>query len=241
MKNKRWLVLLAVFGLIIAGIACESSTDEDKLVRTLAAPTDAPTEEGEVQTQATDEPEPEPTEVPPTPTPTPVPPTPTPEIEGLVPEGTSLVGTDIEPGIYVGLAGDSLMSSCYWERLNALSGDLDAIIANGNSSGMFYVEVLETDRALTTDCELLPIDAVPAPEEPLTEITTGTYIVGRDIEAGTWRGQASDGTCYWERQSCVLGTFDCIIANGNAEGQFFVEVAPSDFSLQVDCHMEKVE
>jgi hypothetical protein len=241
MRSRRWLTLVAVLALIAAGLACgESSDDEDQLVRTLAAPTDTPTQEGEPEAEPTAEIEP--TSVPPTPTPTPIPPTPTPEIEGLVPEGTSLVGTDIEPGIYVGLAGESMMDSCYWERLSNLSGDMDAIIANGNAIGLFYVEVLETDRALTTDCELLPIHAVPAPDQPYTEIGPGTYIIGRDIEAGTWKGQAAEGDmCYWERMSCVQGTFDCIITNNNAEGQFFVEVAPSDVALSVDCDMQKVE
>jgi hypothetical protein len=119
---------------------------------------------------------------------------------------------------------------------------LDAVIANGNSSGQFYVEVLETDEALNTDCEMVPIDVVPPPEQPYTEIGPGTYIVGRDIDAGTWRGQAGEGrACYWERLICVQGTFDCIIANDNSLGQFFLEVAPGDFALAVDCGMEKVQ
>lgn len=194
-----------------------------------AEPTDTPEPTGTAEPTDT----PEPTN---TPEPTPVPPTPTPET--IVPVGTSLVGEDIEPGIYVGFTD----RSCYWERLSDLSGDLDSIIANGNNTGQFYIEVLQSDRALTTDCELLPIDVVPAPEEPLTNIGPGIYLVGRDIEAGTWRGQASEGTtCYWERLSCVLGTFECIIANDNAAGQFFVEVAASDYAVYVACEMEKVE
>jgi hypothetical protein len=34
--------------------------------------------------------------------------------------GTNLVGTDIEPGIYVGFAGESTLDTCYWERLSSL-------------------------------------------------------------------------------------------------------------------------
>jgi hypothetical protein len=70
------------------------------------------------------------------------------------------------------------------------------------------------------------------------------YIVGRDIQPGRYVGVGGDSivdSCYWERLSCVQGTMACVIANDNAMGQFFVEVASSDFALSVRCGMEKVE
>jgi hypothetical protein len=107
---------------------------------------------------------------------------------------------------------------------------------------MYYVEILASDKALKTDCEMLPIDVVPTPGEFMTILKPGTYLVGRDIEPGTYSGEAAgEEWCYWERLSCVLGELDCILANDNAEGQFYVEVSPSDFALKVGCEMEKVE
>lgn len=234
MKN-RWMILLVMIALLMAGLACGSSDgDEDKQVRTLVEPTaEKIIEEGEVEEPSESIEEP-----------TAIPPTEVPEIEGLVKEGTHLIGIDIEPGIYVGLAGDDILSSCYWERLNGLSGEFDDLIANDNSEGLYYVEILPSDKAFKTACEMLPIDVVPAPEAFLKVLTAGTYLVGRDIEAGTYRGEAGDDfleSCYWERQSCVLGEFDCVIANENATGQFFVEVLPSDFALKVGCDVEKVD
>jgi hypothetical protein len=231
--KNRWMILLVLFALLVAGLACGSSDgDEDKQVRTLVEPTaEEVVEEGEVE-----EPE-EPTEEP-----TAVPPTEVPEIEGLLKEGTHLVGTDIESGIYVGLAGDDIFSSCYWARLSNLTGS-DDILANDNAVGPYYVEVLEGDKALETGCELLPIDRVPARDDFLTTLMPGTYIVGRDIEAGLYRGQAGDDileSCYWERMSNVSGD-DNILANDNATGQYFVEVVATDFALHTGCELEKAD
>jgi hypothetical protein len=169
-------------------------------------------------------------------------PTPTQEVEGLVKEGTHLIGTDIEPGIYVGQAGEDPLNSCYWARLSNLTGS-DDILANDNAQGLYYVEVLPDDKALETGCELLPIEQVPARDEFLTVLPPGTYLLGRDIEAGTYRGEAGDEileSCYWARLSNVSGEGN-VIANDNATGQYFIEVLPTDFALEVDCEVEKVE
>lgn len=246
MKSDKWPLLLVALGLVVAGLVCGTLPSDEQQERTVAATTsgastDDPTQE---ETDPTDGLEPteelEPTKVLTTDV---LELTLTPEIEGLVPVGTHLVGTDIEPGIYVWLPSDSTFGSCLWKLLSDLSGNTEAVIGGHNRDSRFYVEVLETDYALRTYCELLPIDAVPAPEQPLTEIVPGMYIVGRDIEAGTWRGQvAEDQTpCYWERLSCVRGNIHCVIANGIGEGQFFIEVAPSDFALDIRCPVQKVE
>ncbi len=161
----------------------------------------------------------------------------------LFSSGTYLVNNDIQPGIYQGFAGYGFWDSCYWERLSGLSGDFDAIIANDNSVGNFYVEIKETDFAFTARCSLAKIDSVPVPEDFLTTLEPGMYIVGRDIKAGTYKGQAGDDfsdSCYWERLSGVSGGFENIIANDNAVGQFYIEVATSDFALSINCPVERV-
>ena len=255
MNKKRILIIVGVvigacIVLGICGVILGPSSDE-------ASPTEVAVEEAIEPPKATDpaaatespsEPDatepptepPEPTEPPPTDTP--VPPSPTPELGGLVKEGTHLVGTDIKPGIYVGLAGEGLMNSCYWARLSNLTGS-DDILANDNAEGLFYVEVLPDDRALKTACELSPVEQVPARGEFLTVLPPGMYLIGRDIEAGTYRGKAGDDileSCYWSRLSNVSGEDD-ILANDNANGQYFIEVLPTDYALKVGCEVEKVE
>jgi hypothetical protein len=229
--RSRWSLSFPAIALLIAILACGSSSQGDQLVRTLAAPT---AEEGNQVA---------PTDVPSKPVSTDTPaPTQTPEVEGLVKEGTHLVGTDIQPGIYVGLAGDDLLESCYWARLSNLTGS-DDILANDNALGLYYVEVLPTDKALETGCELLPIEQVSAAEELLTSLPPGTYILGRDIAPGIYRGEAGADilqSCYWARLSNVTGEDD-ILANDNATGQYFIEVLPTDFALQVGCEVQKVQ
>jgi hypothetical protein len=232
MYSKRTsMVVVTVLSLMLGGIACGSTSEGDQLVRTLVATNaDVQAQGGETAI---------PTEVPATTEPAP---TPTEEIEGLVKEGTHLVGTDIEPGIYVGLAGEDIFESCYWARLSNLTGS-DDILANDNAQGQFYLEVLPDDKALETACELLPLEQVPARGELLKALVPGTYLVGRDIEAGTFRGQAGDDileSCYWARLSNVSGDDD-ILANDNATGQFFVEMLASDFALKVGCQVERTE
>jgi len=44
---------------------------------------------------------------------------------------------------------------CYWERLNATTGDFDAIIANDLPSGQAIVTILPSDYAFSSsDCGL---------------------------------------------------------------------------------------
>jgi hypothetical protein len=162
----------------------------------------------------------------------------------VVPEGTYLVGTDIKPGIYVGQAGQGVFDSCYWARLSGLSGALDDVLANANAVGLYYLEVLPTDKALETACELRPIDQVPARETLLTVLQPGMYLVGRDIGPGMYRGTAGAdvlASCYWARLSGVTGELDQVLANGNATGQYYIEVQPGDFALEVACEVEKVQ
>lgn len=68
--------------------------------------------------------------------------------------GTYLVGREIQPGIYKGQAGSDILESCYWVRLSNVAGEFDAILANDNAVGQYYVQVSQSDFAVTTACEL---------------------------------------------------------------------------------------
>ena len=168
-------------------------------------------------------------------------PTPRPTVPPLHP-GTYRVGIDIQPGLYIGLAGYGIWNSCYWERLKDLKGTLGSILANENVEGLFYVEILPSDKAFTIDCVVRPISQVSPPSEFFTSLPPGMYLVGRDIAPGLYKGQAPRGDwCYWERLRSARGDLYSILANENAEGQFFVRVAPSDFAVRFDCPVERVE
>lgn len=176
-----------------------------------------------------------------TPRPTSTPqPSPTPDIT-LFAQGTYLVGVDIQPGLYVGQAGVGLMNSCYWERKKDLLGEFSSILANNNAEGQFYVQILETDFAFEVHCDVHYLETMPAPvAEFPTTLIPGTYLVGIDIKPGLYKGQAGDDildSCYWERQKNATGALSSILANGNATGQYFIQVSPTDFALKVNCEV----
>ena len=168
--------------------------------------------------------------------------TPTPKVGFST--GTYAVGREIKPGLYVGIAGEGVLDSCYWGRLKDVSGSSDEIIANANAVGQFYIEVLGSDRYLETSCEIIPITAWSAPSELIANLEPGTYLVGQDISAGTYQGQAGEGvldSCYRERLSGLTGEFRHIIANDNAKGSFYVKVLPSGHALTTSCALVRVE
>jgi len=63
---------------------------------------------------------------------------------------------------------------------------------------------------------------------------TGTFLVGKDIEAGTYRAAAKPG-CFWERQSSLdQSSLDSIADNDNADGPVVVVVSPADAAFKTD-------
>ena len=154
--------------------------------------------------------------------------------------GTYRVGEDIQPGIYAGKTrGGS--DTCYWARLKGVSGELSDIIANDNAIGQFYVEVRNTDKYFQVYCRITPLDEWPTPDAPIVKVDPGTYLVGRDIVAGTYRGKAGTDTldsCYWARLRGLSGELDDVIANGITTGQYFVSVQRTDYAFRTDCKIE---
>jgi hypothetical protein len=203
------------------------------------APTAAATAVSTATPAPTPTPRPTPTQAPtptPRPTPTPTPtakPTPTPKptpAPTAVPtfrtfdDGTMVVGTDIKPGTY--RAPDAAFG-CYWERLKGFGGTLGEILANDNAFGPTVVTILSTDKGFNTQgCGTWTTDlsAVLMPGDPVTD---GTWIVGVDLPAGTYRAPASSG-CYWERERGFTATLNDIIANDNVSGAAVVTIRSTD-------------
>lgn len=253
-KKKKMSIILIVAGVlvflcVVCGIfgAITSSTPAGKATataRALERTAEASRPTATLRPTNT----PKPTNTPratntPRPTNTPLPPTATPD-PNLVRPGTYIIGTDIQPGIYRGQAGYDLFASCYWARLKDLSGSLDAVLASDNSIGQFYVGIKESDYAFETKCELRFLPSLPEPPAEFPQrIMPGTYLVGIDIQPGTYKGQAGTEiteSCYWARLRNVSGELGAIIANDNATGQFYVQVRPSDFALMTKCELERV-
>jgi hypothetical protein len=230
------LCMLCSFPLVIIGVIASNSLPETtNMEQPAESDTQAPvsTSVAELLEQPSNTPQPTNTALP----------APTEDLS-LVRPGTYMVGADIQPGLYQGFAGFDIMDSCYWTRLSNLSGDFDAIIANDNAVGQFYVEILPSDVAFETKCELRLFDLNSAPQSNFpTQIQPGTYLVGRDMLPGMYKGQAGTDimdSCYWVRLTNVNGSFDNIIANDNSVGQFYVQVGASDFAFTTKCVLDRV-
>ena len=137
-------------------------------------------------------------------------------------DGIFQVGVDIQPGTYYAPADFG-----YWARLSDATGGFDAIIANWIGDGQAVVEIKPTDAYFETSdmgtwrpTSELPVD--PKPQIP----GDGVWIVGVQIQPGTYRGDADFG--YWARLSDATGELDAIIANWIGDGQTVVEIKPTD-------------
>jgi hypothetical protein len=67
---------------------------------------------------------------------------------------------------------------------------------------------------------------------PKTAFPDGSFHVGSDIEAGTYRSVATTDSCYWERLRGFGGTLDEIIANFFGTGPTIVTIAPTDVGFR---------
>lgn len=74
----------------------------------------------------------------------------------------------------------------------------------------------------------------PVPVVP-QGITAGTYLVGSDIQPGTYKSAGTDGTagsCYWAREKDTSGVLGSIIANNLASGPSVVTIKPTDGAFE---------
>ncbi|ONH31418.1 hypothetical protein [Pseudofrankia asymbiotica] len=83
-----------------------------------------------------------------------------------------------------------------------------------------------------------------APPAPATTITPGTWLVGSNIQPGTYEtttaSTAITDSCYWARLSGTSGDSDEILANGNVQGHGIVTIKPTDNAFQTRCTWTKL-
>ena len=164
--------------------------------------------------------------------PPPPPPPPAPTITTLRP-GTTLIGSTAPPGRYIAQAS----AGCYWERLSGLGGTLAEIIANDFQpyAGPAIVDIRPTDLAFSFDADCGTFKTYTPPPAPAATIGPGAWVVGSDIQSGTYQANASAG-CYWERATSFEGTIASIIANDfmPTGGTALVAIAPTDTAFRTD-------
>lgn len=147
---------------------------------------------------------------------------PSPKVEedepGVIPDGTYAVGAEIEPGVYrVGK---------YWARLDRGQNIIDNDLNQGTCPSL--VVVRPNDAYVEIRGKAVAVEAAASVHPIEDKCTGGTFLVGKDIEPGRYRIEAS-GQGYWARLNAKLGT----IANQLSDGQLIVVVRPTDFAVKL--------
>jgi hypothetical protein len=136
-----------------------------------------------------------------------------------------MVPSDVHAGTYrIRESG----SPCYWERLKDFSGTLDSVLANDVSTDPEVVTILSTDAGFkSTSCGTWTSD-LSAITTSQTSFGAGTYIVGTDMQPGTYKATNVGDTCYWARLAGFTGTVHDIIANDVGNPSPIATIAATD-------------
>jgi hypothetical protein len=143
----------------------------------------------------------------------------------LIPNGTFVVGTDIQPGTYRTRVSSA---ACYFARHSGFDGTTAAIIANDITDVPSIVTIAATDKAFESNrCGVWTQDLSPITESR-TSFGDGVFIVGAEIEPGTYRTTGATGSCYFARLRGFSASLSDIIANSFGNAAPVVTIAQSD-------------
>lgn len=87
----------------------------------------------------------------------------------------------------------------------------------------------------TQEREQLDPPSDPPLKPPSTDgaFSDGTYLVGKDIEPGTYRGEVIGKTGYWARLNATTGMASAIEANSIVRGSFVLTILPRDKAVEL--------
>ena len=150
-------------------------------------------------------------------------------------DGIYFVGSEIAPGIYRTKGIDTSIYGCSWQRLSGFKAENNNVITNyREDKGMPTIVMIDPrDRGFKTQgCGFWYAESIPVTENA-NSFNDGAFIVGVDIQPGTYKSIAQTG-CYWERLSGLsrdyyagrlFGQDTELITYSNAT---IAEIAPSD-------------
>lgn len=143
-------------------------------------------------------------------------------------DGMFQVGKDIQPGTYRTREGSA---NCYYSRLSGFTGALGEILANDNTDAPAVVTIAAGDKGFqSTSCGTWTADLSQITQSK-TSFGDGEYIVGTDIEPGTYKSSGSAG-CYYARLSGFGGSTDEVLANDNTDVSAIVTIDAGDKGFQ---------
>jgi cell division protein FtsB len=128
-------------------------------------------------------------------------------------------------GIVIGAASAAGGTGKLTAQVSSLQSDKSAL-QSSNKALQGQIDSLAAEKT-AVDAEKAKLDAATATLDANTFAGDGTFVVGTDIQPGTYRSSASP-SCYWARLSGLDGSVDSIIANDNTDGPVVVTIAPTD-------------
>ncbi|MBF0473951.1 MAG: hypothetical protein HQK91_07690 [Nitrospirae bacterium] len=143
-------------------------------------------------------------------------------------DGNYIVGIDIQPGTYR-TRKPSL--NCYYIRLSGFGGTLNEIIASDITDAPEVVTIADTDKGFSSKrCGAWTQD-LSAITSDQTTFGDGTFIVGTDIQAGTYKNSGSVN-CYYLRLRGFSGSLDDIISSEITDYSAVVTIDSSDIGFK---------
>jgi hypothetical protein len=143
-------------------------------------------------------------------------------------DGTFRVPGQIAPGTYRTVRP---ATECYWTRLSGFTGGLGDLIASRISAGFEVATIEETDAGFdSVGCGEWTA-GLRAVTQSRSQFGEGTYIVGTDIEPGTYTAAAvGSGGCEWARLAGFGGTDEEVVESNVVlrEALARVTILPSD-------------
>ena len=139
--------------------------------------------------------------------------------------GSYLVGLEIVPGTYESDGGDA---ECTWLRIAPFTSQLGDHSGGYASHGPQIVTILKSDYGFyAVGCGEWHPQSMDGEEFPHDRIGDGTYLVGTDIEPGTYVAESRDGGfCRWLTLSGFTGRQRDVSASGVGVARGIVSLRP---------------
>lgn len=143
-------------------------------------------------------------------------------------DGTFAVGKDVQAGTYRTRSGSS---GCYYERMKDFNNGVESILANDNTDAPAVVTILPTDAGFKSKSCGSWTQNLSAITTSQTSFADGEYIVGTDMQPGTYKSSGGSG-CYWARLADFVGGVHSLLANDNTDTPAIVAISATDKGFQ---------
>lgn len=104
---------------------------------------------------------------------------------------------------------------------------ISAIVANGSQGNASSSSSTPTTQS-SSSTQSPSTHPTSAPQPQFATFGDGTFIVGKDIQPGTYRTRTSSPNCYYARLKGFSGAVEDIIANDNTDDPAIVTISASD-------------